>query len=121
MKSLLIALAAAATIPVMVKAEPAYLIAQIGVENWDAYMGGYGAAAAPTVFEYGGRVLTASMDAMPLEGDWAGNWTVVIEFESMDKAQAWYADADYVAARPLRHETTSVNNLVFAPGFVPPQ
>ncbi len=120
MKSLIAGTCLTMLAPFSAVAEPAYLIAQIQVDDWDSFMTNYGGAAIPTVMEYGGKVLVGGPGTVSVEGDWPGNHTVVIEFESMEMAQAWYDDADYEAARPLRFQDTSLNNLAFAPGFVPP-
>lgn len=102
-------------------AEPFYMIAQIEIEDQERFFNEYGPAAIPAVLESGGRVLVASPTVDTLEGDWAGNWTVVIEFPSEEAAlQDWYNDVDYQKAIELRHVSTSLNNLVVAPGFVPP-
>ena len=119
MKSLLLSTLLATALPIAANSEPAYLIAQIQVDDWDSFMTNYGGAAIPTIMEYGGKVLVGGPGTIPVEGEWPGNHTVVIEFESMEMARAWYADADYEAARPLRFNDTSLNNLAFAPGFVP--
>lgn len=112
-------LAAAAALPA--KAEPYYLIAQIQVDDFETYMSTYGAAAVPPVLAAGGKVLVGTPTVNQLEGEWSGNWTVVIEFPSEDHAlNGWYNNPEYKSAIPLRTAVTSVNNLVIAPGFVPP-
>lgn len=102
-------------------AEPVYMIAQIQIEDHARFFEEYGAAAGPVVIGSGGRVLVASPTVDTLEGDWAGNWTVVIEFPSEEAAlEDWYNDTTYQKAIGLRLASTSLNNLVVAPGFVPP-
>lgn len=119
MKSLIFAAMAVLATPVIAMADPAYLIAQIHVDDWESFMDEYGTAVAPTLMEHGARVMIAGPGAEVLEGEWPGNHTVVVEFESMEKAKAWYTSAEYAEALPLRHKNTSLNNLVFAPAFVP--
>jgi uncharacterized protein (DUF1330 family) len=102
-------------------AEPVYMIAQIQIEDQEKYFNEYGAAVFPIVMGTGAKVLVASPLVNTLEGEWAGNWTVVIEFPSEEAAMGdWYNSDAYEAVRELRFATTSVNNLVIAPGFVPP-
>jgi uncharacterized protein (DUF1330 family) len=115
-----IALATTAlTAPAM--ADPVYMIAQIQIEDHEAFFNEYGAAAGPIVLDNGGRVLVASPAVETLEGAWTGNWTVVIEFPSEEAAnQGWYNSDAYQQAIELRTASTSLNNLVLAPAFVPP-
>lgn len=102
-------------------ADPVYMIAQIQIEDHEAFFNEYGAAAGPIVFGNGGRVLVASPAVDTLEGGWPGNWTVVIEFPSEEAAmQGWYNSDAYQEAIELRVANTSLNNMVLAPAFVPP-
>ena len=121
MKCLLLSTIAALALPVMALADPAYMIAQIQVDDWDKFMSEYGAAAFPTLMEHGAKVLVGGPGAVVIEGEWAGNHTVVLEFESMEKAHAWYNSTSYTQARPLRFENTSLNNIVFAEAFAAPE
>ncbi|MXQ09033.1 DUF1330 domain-containing protein [Alphaproteobacteria bacterium GH1-50] len=109
----------ALTAPAM--ADPVYMIAQIQIEDHTAFFEEYGAAAGPQVLGNGGRVLVASPTVDTLEGAWSGNWTVVIEFPSEEAAkQGWYNSDAYQQAIDLRIASTSLNNMVLAPAFVPP-
>lgn len=102
-------------------ADPVYMIAQIQIEDHEAFFNEYGAAAGPLVIGNGGRVLVASPAVDTLEGAWSGNWTVVIEFPSEEAAkQGWYNSDAYQKAIELRLANTSLNNMVLAPAFVPP-
>ena len=102
-------------------ADPVYMIAQIQIEDQEKYFSEYGTAVFPIVMGTGAKVLVATPSVETLEGDWVGNWTVVIEFPSEDAAlKEWYNSEAYVEVRNLRMATTSVGNLVVAPAFVPP-
>lgn len=115
MKRLLLGIFTALAIPAAALADPAYFIAQIQVDDWDKFVNDYGNAAIPTLIEHEAKVLVAGPQIEPLEGEWAGNHLVVIEFKDMDAAKAWYNSEDYQAAREIRLKHTSLNNLVFAP------
>jgi uncharacterized protein (DUF1330 family) len=121
MKNLLLSTITAAVLPVIAMADPAYFIAQIQVDDWDKFMTEYGAAAGPSLMEYEAKILVGGPGATVIEGDWAGNHTVVIEFKDMDTATAWYNSPNYESARPLRHANTSLNNIVFANAFSMPE
>jgi uncharacterized protein (DUF1330 family) len=81
-------------------------------ERMQAYFG----AAAPTIVETGAKVLVVDGDPQVLEGEWHGNQTVVLEFESVDAARAWYESAPYGEAKLLR-QTAAVTNAVIVAGF----
>lgn len=121
MKSLLLSTALLLASPFAAMAEPAYFIAQIQVDDWDRFMSEYGAKALPTLMKSGGKILVGGPGATPLEGEWQGNHSVVIEFESREAIEAWYNSPEYAQARPFREAVTSMNNIVIADGFVMPK
>jgi len=77
-------------------------------------MKAYGKAAGAAM----GGVKVLAVDAKPqvLEGDWHGHQTVVLEFESVEAAQAWYDSDAYRAARELRHAAADTNAVILS-GF----
>ncbi len=58
----------------------------------------YQPQAEATVRQYGGKFLVRGAGAQVLEGDWQPG-LVIIEFESAERARAWYDSPEY---RPLR-------------------
>jgi uncharacterized protein (DUF1330 family) len=80
---------------------PAYVIAQLQVEDADAY-NEYARAVGPTVAPFGGRVLVAADDADVLEGERPYSRTVIGEFPSVEAARSWYQSPAYGAIRQLR-------------------
>lgn len=114
-------LAASLTLTTAALAAPVYMIAQIEIADHEKYFNEYGKAVFPIVMGTGAKVLVASPTVNKLEGEWNGNWTVVIEFPSEKAAMSgWYDSKAYKKVRKMRHATTTLNNLVIAPGFVPP-
>ena len=71
----------------------------------------YEQASLPSVIESGARVLAVDPGAT-LEGTWHGDRTVVLEFESVEAARAWYDSESYAAARPLRQAATTTNAVI---------
>lgn len=121
LKTFAIAVAATAVTAIAAFAEPVYMVAQIQIEDQEKYFNEYGTAVFPIVMGTGAEVLVATPTVNALEGEWAGNWTVVIEFPSEQAAlDGWYNSEAYLEVRELRFATTSVNNIVIAPRFVPP-
>ncbi|MGL1922495.1 MAG: DUF1330 domain-containing protein [Hyphomicrobiales bacterium] len=103
-------------------ADPVYMIAQIQVEKQDKFFQQYSAAAYPSLVANEAKVLVATPTVQLLEGEWTGNWTVVIEFPSPEQADTWYKSDDYQKnAVPLRLDATEFGNLVFAPAFIYPE
>ena len=95
---------------------PVYVIAQVGIENAKEF-GRYQQAALAAIMENKGKTLVATNTADVLEGGWPGNWTVVIEFPSMDDAQRWYASPAYQKAIPIRKGSTSLTNMAIVKSF----
>ena len=77
-------------------------------------MKAYGKAAGAAM----GGVKVLAVDAKPqvLEGNWHGHQTVVLEFESVEAAQAWYDSDAYRAARELRQAAADTNAVILS-GF----
>ncbi len=92
----------------------AYVIADVlGVRDAAAFRQ-YQPQARQTVEQYGGRFLVAGAPAEPLEGDWRPG-LVIIEFDSAERARAWYDSPEY---RPLRErrEATVDTRVVLMEG-----
>ncbi|SBS71034.1 conserved hypothetical protein [uncultured Mycobacterium sp.] len=77
-------------------------------------MKAYGQAAGGAM----GGVKVLAVDAKPqvLEGNWHGHQTVVLEFDSVEAAQAWYDSEAYSAARVLRQAAADTNAVILS-GF----
>ncbi|MEU6140475.1 DUF1330 domain-containing protein [Streptomyces sp. NPDC047081] len=82
-------------------------------------MAAYGRAAGLSLAESGGSVLALDANPQLLEGSWHGDQTVVLEFESVEAARAWYESAAYEKAKPLR-QAAAETNAVIVSGFVMP-
>ncbi len=117
-----IALAFASLLGAAQAAENAiYFVAQVKITDQNTYFNEYGAQVGPMLLNAGAEILAATPDRNQLEGEWSGNWTVIIKFPSEEKALGWYRSDEYQAIRPLRLQSTSENNLVLVPRFIPPQ
>jgi uncharacterized protein (DUF1330 family) len=85
---------------------PAYFVAQYVVNNSDLYQE-YAAGAGPTIAAYGGELLALDAAAETIEGEPPGPQTVVLKFESAEKAREWYQSADYQKVVGKRLEATN--------------
>ena len=65
----------------------------------------YSARVASTFEPFGGRFIVRGGEVSPLEGEAPKGRLVVIAFESMEKAQAWYDSPAYRDLRPIRQKS----------------
>ncbi len=65
-----------------------------------------------------GGVKILAVDTAPkvIEGTWHGDQTVVLEFESVDAARAWYESENYQKAVKLRRAAADCNAVILT-GF----
>jgi uncharacterized protein (DUF1330 family) len=89
----------------------AYVIVDIEVVDPVRYEE-YKKLAAPTVAAYGGRYLVRGGPTETLEGDWAAKRLVVLEFESVEQAKAWWSSPEYAPAKALRQQTANTQMIV---------
>ena len=77
-------------------------------------MKAYGRAAGAAM----GGVNILAVDTAPkvIEGSWHGDQTVVLEFDSVDAARAWYESEAYQKAAELRQAAADCNAVILA-GF----
>lgn len=88
----------------------AYVIFQEQINDPDA-MNAYTAKAMPT-FGPGMTLGAVETSAEVLEGEWHGNQTVILEFESVEAAKAWYDSPEYQEAIPLRQAAANCNAVI---------
>lgn len=100
----------------MMKTLPAYVIGQLSVKDYEEYVATYGAGVFEQIKAAGAEVLVAAPDVQVLEGEWHGNWTIVVKYPSMDAALDSYNAPEYEPLKQLRYKLTEPGNLVVAPG-----
>ena len=87
----------------------AYMIVAAKVADRDAFLSGYGRAAAALVERYGGRYLLRAPGGVALEGDWGDGCSLVIsEWPDMAALRRFWNSEDYKAARRLRDGVADV-------------
>ena len=84
----------------------AYFIAQYVVNDPALYQE-YAAGAGPTIAAHGGKLLALDVASETIEGEPPGPQTVVLEFESVEKAKEWYNSPDYQAVVGKRLAATT--------------
>ena len=67
----------------------------------------------PAIVEkFGGRYMIRGGKTTVIDGDWNPLRFIMIEFENMDKFNAWWNSAEYKAVAPLREESAKTNAVV---------
>jgi len=74
----------------------AFFIAQYQVNDVSLYQE-YSAGAGPTLAAHGAELVAYDVAAETIEGKPPGAQTVIIKFETAEKAKAWYNSDDYQA------------------------
>ena len=74
----------------------AYFIAQYVVTDPQLYRE-YQIAGGPTVQAAGGEIVAFDVAAQTIEGKPPGPQTVIVKFDSVEAAKAWYDSPDYQA------------------------
>lgn len=99
---------------------PVYMIAMIDVKDYQAYAEQYGMPVGAMFAEVGAEIIVASPEAEVLEGDWPGNWTVVVKVPSAEIARSLYNSEKYAPFKKARIERLA-NETTFAifPEFDP--
>ncbi len=92
----------------------AYVIADVEVTDPVAYED-YKRMVPATLAAYGGKFVARGGQVEVLEGAWQPKRVVVIEFESVERAKAWWGSPEYREARELR-QRTSVGSLIVVEG-----
>ncbi len=78
-----------------------YLIARIDVTDPEKYKD-YTAVTPGLIAKYGGRFIVRGGEAVTLEGPEETGRIVVVEYDTLEQAQAMYDSAEYQAAIKLR-------------------
>lgn len=65
-----------------------------------------------TIEKFGGRYLVRGGGVKVVSGNWTPARLLIVEFDSMDKFQAWLNSTEYRAIAPLREQSTKTNAIV---------
>lgn len=79
----------------------AYVIAHLNRVDFGPELAEYIASVDDTLVPFGGRFLVHGVRPIPLDGNWEGT-VVVVEFDDLERARAWYDSPAYQAILPLR-------------------
>jgi len=91
----------------------AYVVVEVEVEDKDRYEM-YKRMVPPTLTPYGGRFIVRGGEVKTLEGEWSPKRVVIVEFPSVERAQAWWSSEEYAEAKALRQATARTRMIVVA-------
>jgi uncharacterized protein (DUF1330 family) len=96
---------------------PVYLIIDLTVIDQDVYEE-YMERVPAVVEQYGGRYLVRTGQVAALAGDWQPERIVVVEFDSSDQVQEFYASPEFQELAPLREQSTD-SRIILVEGCDP--
>jgi uncharacterized protein (DUF1330 family) len=110
--TLVAALAIAAVLASALRAgtPPAYVVAEVAIHEADTFARDYAPGVAGTVQPYGGRFLTSGK-LTALESNPPQRF-VIIAFDSVEKARAWYDSPEYQPLLAIRKKTATTTLFI---------
>jgi uncharacterized protein (DUF1330 family) len=97
---------------------PAYLIVNYTVDDPDLYSEYQAGAGTALKIGTDTELVAFDRDSQLVEGHSGGKQTVVLKFDSLEKAREIYESADYQAVVGKRHAATSDHFAVLIEGLV---
>jgi len=94
----------------------AYLVLDFAVTDLAGFLP-YVEAIPAFIEKHGGRYIVRGVAPTLMEGDWAPERMVILEFPASENARAFLADPDAQSLFAIRHRTTD-SKLVLVEGYV---
>ncbi len=89
----------------------AYVIVDVKIKDPVAYEN-YKKMTPGSLAAYGGRFVVRGGKTDVLEGPWQPGRIVVLEFDSAERARAWWDSEEYREARSLRQRVADTNMIL---------
>ena len=89
----------------------AYVIVEVKINDPEVYAQ-YRPLVPATLEAYGGKFVVRGGGLQALEGGWAPERMVVMEFPSVEQAQKWCNSPEYAPAKALRQKSANTKMLV---------
>ena len=89
----------------------AYVLSSIKVNNPDNYKE-YVSKVKSIVEKFGGEYLVRGGEMTVIEGEWNNPRSIVIKFQSKEKAMEWYNSDEYKPIRQIRHDNAVSNSII---------
>ncbi len=90
---------------------PAYVVVDIEVTDPTRYEE-YKRVAPPAIAAYGGRYLARGGRVEVLEGSWAPQRLVILEFPTAAQAKAWWESQEYAPPKAMRQACARTEMLI---------
>lgn len=94
----------------------AYLVLDFAVRDLRGFQP-YIAAIPAFIEKHGGRYIVRGVEPTVMEGDWAPQRVVILEFPSRENATAFLADPEAQDLFAIRHRTTT-SKLILVEGCI---
>jgi uncharacterized protein (DUF1330 family) len=88
-----------------------YVIADLEITD-PALFETYRPLAAASIAAFGGRYLVRGGDPQVLEGSEPARRSVILEFESRERALEWFNSPQYEPAKQIRHKSAKTKALI---------
>ncbi len=88
-----------------------YIIADVEITDAELFAE-YQKLVPQTIELFGGRYLARGGDSQVLEGQFSPNRTVIIEFDSMERAREWHDSPEYAPAKEIRFKSANTKVLI---------
>jgi uncharacterized protein (DUF1330 family) len=95
----------------------AYMITFVRFQDIEAYNREYIGPAHALLTSHGGVALAVSDNMKTLEGEMPKGRAVIVEFPSMEKAEAFYNDPAYQPYKQIRHKYAQCDSGIIEKGF----
>jgi uncharacterized protein (DUF1330 family) len=89
----------------------AYFIVDVQVNDPVEYED-YRKRVMPTLECYGGKFIVRGGASQTIEGDWAPQRLVIIEFEDEAQFKGWYYSPEYEEAKAIRFRTSTARAIL---------
>ncbi|MBX7126295.1 MAG: DUF1330 domain-containing protein [Cyclobacteriaceae bacterium] len=90
---------------------PAYVIADVTIHNPQLYEE-YRKLTPGSIAPFGGKFIVRGGATETMEGNWNPGRVVILEFESVEKAKAWWNSEIYAPAKAIRQQASYTNMLI---------
>jgi len=88
-----------------------YVIVDIEIIDQGKY-DKYRQMVVSSIQQYGGTYVVRGGRIERLEGDWSPERLAIVEFESLERAKAWYDSPEYAPAKKIRQEASRGKILI---------
>jgi uncharacterized protein (DUF1330 family) len=94
---------------------PAYIIVDVKINNTEMYEE-YKKLTPASIVAYKGKFIVRGAPMQTLEGNWAPDRLVVLEFPNAELARQWWNSSEYAPAKNIRQNAASTN-MILAEGI----